>query len=340
MSTTNTSTQGYAVTLGAAVVLSTTGIFIRHLTQAYHMPALVLALWRDVFVAATLAAALALVRPGLLRIPRRHWLYLAGYGVALALFNAFLTVSIALNGAAVGTVLVYSSTVFTVALGWVFFREEVTWEKSAAVFVALIGCVYVAGADRLDAWTGHPAGIIAGILSGVMYAVYTLLGKSSARRGLNAWGTMVYIFAFAAAALLVCNAALAAGWLGAVPYAGDVFWLGNSVGGWGVLLLLAAGPTVIGFGLYLSSLNYLPAGVVNLVVMSETVFTAVIAYVLLGERFESGQILGSGILFAAVIFLRLREERVPLAPLIRSWMRLRWKAANTAEGEASVTQPN
>jgi drug/metabolite transporter (DMT)-like permease len=306
-------TQAYLLTLSAAVVLSTTGIFIRYLTQVYQLPALVLAFWRDVFVVATLLLAVGVIRPSVLRMQRMQWGYLLLYGFVLAVFNSFLTVSIALNGAAVGTVLVYSSAVFTVILGWVFFRERLTWGMAAAVLVALVGCVFVAGANRPEAWSLRPVGIAAGVLSGVLYAIYTVMGKSSAQRGMNPWGMMTYIFGFAAAFLAVFNLILASGWAGAVPFAGDFFWLGGSLAGWGVLILLAAGPTVIGFGLYISSLGYLPAGIVNLIVMSETVFTAVIAFIFLGERYDGWQILGSAILFAAVIFLRLQGHEPELA---------------------------
>jgi drug/metabolite transporter, DME family len=242
-------------------------------------------------------------------MPRGQSGYLLLYGLALAVFNAFLTMSIAMNGAAVGTVLVYSSTVFTAAFGWIVFREAMTWHKAIAVLIAMAGCVLVAGAYHSEAWMVHPVGILTGILSGLMYAVYTLMGKSSARRGINPWGMMVRIFAFAAFFLMAFNAVLASGWLGSASMAGSLLWLGGSADGWGVLILLAAGPTVVGFGLYITSLSYLPASVVNLVVMSETVFTAIVAYLILGERFEEPQIIGSVILFAAVIFLRWQEEK-------------------------------
>ena len=41
----------------------------------------------------------------------------------------------------------------------------------------------------------------------------------------------------------------------------NFLWLGTSVSGWGILLFLGVGPTLGGFGLYLVSLNYLPATV-------------------------------------------------------------------------------
>ena len=97
--------RGYTIAVISAAILSTTAIFIRHLTQTYHIPALVLAFWRDVFVALTLLPVLGLLRRGLLRAGRQHLPYLALYGLVLALFNSLWTLSVALNGAAIATVL-------------------------------------------------------------------------------------------------------------------------------------------------------------------------------------------------------------------------------------------
>src|SRR5271157_1194564 len=138
--------RGYAIALAAAAVLSTTAIFIRHLTQTYQLPALVLACWRDAFVCITLLPALALLRPRLLQIERRHLPFLAGYGLLLATFNATWTLSVALNGAAVSTVLVYSSGAFTALLGRWLLRERLGWGKLMAVALSMAGCALVSGA--------------------------------------------------------------------------------------------------------------------------------------------------------------------------------------------------
>ena len=52
--------RGYALALSSAVILSTTAVFIRHLTAHHHLDPLVLAVWRAGFAAATLFAALAI----------------------------------------------------------------------------------------------------------------------------------------------------------------------------------------------------------------------------------------------------------------------------------------
>jgi drug/metabolite transporter (DMT)-like permease len=89
-----------------------------------------------------------------------------------------------------------------------------------------------------------------------------------------------------------------------------MWWLGDATEGWGVLILLAAGPTVLGFGLYNLSLKALPSSIANLIVSLEPASTAVIAYLLLGERLSGMQIGGSLILLGGVIFLRVHEGRL------------------------------
>jgi len=148
-----------------------------------------------------------------------------------------------------------------------------------------------------------------GILSGLCYAVYSLMGRSASQRGLNPWTTLVYTFGFAAIFLLGVNLIPDNPIPGVAVHPEDLFWLGHALAGWGVLFLLAAVPTVMGFGLYNVSLSYLPSSVANLIVTLEPVFTAITAYFLLGERLTWIQILGSIVVLTGVVFLRLYEGR-------------------------------
>jgi drug/metabolite transporter (DMT)-like permease len=90
----------------------------------------------------------------------------------------------------------------------------------------------------------------------------------------------------------------------------DLFWLGNAWLGWVLLFLLAAGPTLAGFGLYNVSLGYLPSSVANLILTSEPVFTTVLAYLLFGERLSGVQFVGSLMVLAGVTFLGVHERRM------------------------------
>ena len=302
-------TRGYTVAIISAIFLSTTAIFIRFLTQTYQIPSLVLAFWRDVFVVLTLLIGLGWYSPRLLRIKRQHLSYLIGYGFVLAIFNAMWTLSVALNGAAVATVLAYCSTAFTALLGWWLLKEQLSWAKLLAVILCLGGCVLVSEAIDPAVWRMNLVGILTGVLSGLCYAVYSLMGRSASQRGLNPWSTLIYTFGFAGCFLLAVNLLPGNPIPGIAAHPRDLFWLGDALAGWGVLLLLAAGPTVMGFGLYNVSLSYLPSSVANLIVTLEPVFTAITAYFLLGERLNRVQIFGSLLVLTGVIFLRLYEGR-------------------------------
>jgi drug/metabolite transporter (DMT)-like permease len=87
----------------------------------------------------------------------------------------------------------------------------------------------------------------------------------------------------------------------------NLLWLGGSYAVWIVLVLLALGPTIGGYGLYTISLGYLPASVANLIATLEPVFTAILAYLLLAERLGWIQLLGSGLIAAGVILVRIYE---------------------------------
>ncbi len=303
-------TRGYSIAVVSAVILSTTAIFIRYLTQTYQMPALVLAFWRDLFVAFTLLPVLALVRPALLRVQRMDLRYLVVYGLVLAIFNSLWTLSVALNGAAIATVLAYCSAGFTALLGWWFLKERLDWAKIVAVTLSLGGCVLVSGALDLAAWSANFVGIVTGILSGLLYAIYSLMGRSASQRKLNPWTTLLYTFGFAAIFLLFFNLIPGDFLPGKAVQATDLLWLGNSLPGWAILFLLAAGPTLTGFGTYNVSLSYLPSSVANLIVSLEPAITAVMAYVLFGELLNAIQVTGSLMILAAVIFLRIYEGKL------------------------------
>lgn len=303
-------TRGYAIALVGAAILSTTAIFIRYLTQTYNMPPLVLAFWRDVFVTLTLFPVLGIVRSALLRLERRHTLYLILYGFVLAIFNALWTTSVYLNGAAISTVLVYCSAAFTALLGWWLLDERLDGVKLLAVALCLGGCVLVSGALDPAAWRANLLGILTGVFSGLGYALYSLMGRSASLRGLNPWTTLFYTFGFATFFLLSFNLIPGGVIPGAAVHPSDLLWLGNALVGWGILVLLAAGPTVVGYGLYNVSLSYLPSSVANLILTLEPVFTAVSAYIMLGERLNGIQLVGSLIILFGVIVLRIHEGRL------------------------------
>jgi len=299
--------RGYLIALVGTAVWSTTAIFIGYLTTRFHMPPLVLAFWRDLIVAGTLFGVIGLVARPLLRLGRRNLPFLVLYGFVLAVFNALWTISVALNGAAVATVLVYSSPVFTALVGYRWLGERLDGFKISAVVLSIVGCALVSSAYDLAAWQVNPAGILVGLATGVAFAAYSLFGKASSRRGVNPWTATLYTFAFGAAFLLLVQRPDTLLWLSRPLAAGSGGWP-EAVLGWGTLILLAVGPTIGGYGLYTVSLTYLPAATANLITTLEPALTAVLAYVFLGERLTVPQLLGGGLALIGIVLTRFSER--------------------------------
>jgi drug/metabolite transporter (DMT)-like permease len=294
------------ICLAGTAVWSTTAIFIGYLSTTYRLPSLVLAFWRDLLVASALAVVFAVFRPVRLQVERRHLTFLVLYGLLLSIFNASWTASVSFNGAAVATVLAYSSPAFTAILGWRLFGERLGGWKILAVVLSLVGTALVSGAYNLQAWRINPLGVVTGLLSGLAFAGYSLMGKAASQRQINPWTTLLYTFGFAALFLLGYN--LVPGWLSGKPL-GDLFWLQQAWAGWAILFVLAVLPTIGGYGLYTVSLGYLPASVANLIATLEPAMTAVLAYLFLGEQMTPLQLAGGVVIISGVVLLRITDSR-------------------------------
>lgn len=309
------SAQGYTAALISAIFLSTTSIFIRHLITEFDVPPLVLACWRNVIVVSTLIPAMLVLSPRLLRVGWPNIPFLALFGLMLAGFNGLWALSVANNGAAVATVMVYCSVAYTAILGWKFLGESLGALKFGAIALCLGGCALISGALNASAWQTNFLGVVVGLLTGLCYTAYSLMGRVTSERGISPWTTLLYIFGFAGFFLFLVN--LTGGWFpGSAVTPLDMFWLGSRWDGWIVLILLGAIPTVGGYGFYNVSLCLLDASIANIIVSLEPAFTAIFAFLILGEVLTPVQLLGSALLLAGVAAIKLNDLRkTPLRQL-------------------------
>ncbi|WP_129632594.1 DMT family transporter [Candidatus Oscillochloris fontis] len=297
--------KGYLTALIGITVWSTTGVFMSHLIVTYHIPAFVLALWRNLLVCVALLPVLLFVNRTLLRIKPINLSFYGWYGFVLALLNTLWALSVQANGAAVATVLVYSSAGFTAIFAIWIFKERLGIIKGIAILLSLAGCVMVSNAYNGTIWHLNPLGVITGILSGVIFAIYTLMGKESAKRQINTWNALFYSFALGAIWITIFNL-----WPGMPGSTGSYarLWPDLPLNGWLILLMLAIIPTLLGFGLYNTSMNYLSASIANLLATLEPAMTAVQAYIFLDERMSVIQIVGSLIIILAVFIVQIEKQ--------------------------------
>ncbi|HTP10697.1 MAG TPA: DMT family transporter [Anaerolineae bacterium] len=304
--------SGYTLGLIGVASWSTTAIFISYLLKNFPLQPLTLAFWRDLFVVGALVLLLAIFRRTALHVDRGQRKFLVLYGASLTLMNISWTLSVALNGAAVSTVMVYASPGITAIAAHFFFKERLSPIRVLAFLGALLGAFFVAKANDPTQWNGNAAGIVIGVLSAFGFAFYSLMGKAVSQRRINSWTATLNAFGVATIFLLpTALITLALGQVSApigtaAQY--NLFSLGTQWNGWLILFILAIGPTLGGYGFYTASLGYLPAGTANLLATLEPVLTTILAYLLLNESLSPGQFIGAGLIVLSVISLRLEER--------------------------------
>lgn len=306
MQTRSTFSRGYVLALTAVILWSFSGILISYLSMTFKIPSIVIAFWSVLFVALGMLTALTLFSRERFKLDRSHLKFMALYGFTFAVFHTTWTLSVQYNGAAVATFLVYSSPAMTAILSRMIFKERFNSIKILSIVLSLNGTVFVSGAYDPSTWGLNSLGIVFGLLSGPFFAFYNLEGKYSSDQSIDPWTAVFYCFSFATFFLFIFNMGMD-GLLGK-PLLSDMFWLGDSVLGWGILFLLGIGPTLGGFGLYTISLRHLTPTVANLIATLEPAFTAVWAYFLLSERLNPLQWAGSVLILLGVILLRWGEK--------------------------------
>ena len=255
---------------------------------------------------------LAVFRRSALRIAPDQRRFLIAYGFSLTLMNISWTLSVALNGAAVSTVMVYASPGITALAAHFVFKERISPIRVAAFIGALLGAFLVAKANDPAQWNVNAGGIIIGVLSAFGFAFYSLMGKAVSQRRINSWTATLSAFSVATIFLLPTTLITLALGQAAAPIGEaasySLFSLGTQWSGWLILLFLAVVPTLGGFGFYTASLGYLPAGTANLLATLEPLLTTVLAYLLLHETLSPTQLIGGALIVLSVISLRLEER--------------------------------
>lgn len=297
--------QGLLIASISTVILSTTGVIIYYINTVYGTSPLVCAFWRNVFLVLLLGLILELFYPFLIELDRKDFGYLMRYGFLLSIFNVSWQTSVQINGAGVATVLVCLSSIFTVVLASIFLNEKMSNGKLTAAVIACFGTLLITDSINLSSWLGNLAGTFCGVFSGLCYSLYCLMGKNAASRNLNGWTVMLYSFLFSAGFILLYLLT------GKIFFPGSetfhIFSMGSRVDGWAFIFLLAAGPTLLGFGLVQLSFRYLEVSMTNLILTVEPIFTMILAYILLGERLTALEVTGSSLIITAVFVVCWKE---------------------------------
>lgn len=286
----------YSFVIIAAALWGTIGIFSKHLS-AIGFSALQIVSIRAIISALFIFALLLVKDRRLLKIEIRDSGYFAGTGIiSIVFFNWCYFTAINKTSLSVAAILLYTAPAFVMVFSAILFKEKLTKRKIAALILTFIGCLFV---TVFVNGTGHEVsalGILAGLGSGLGYALYSIFGRYALRK-YDSYTVTFYTFVFASIFLIPTS-----------NIRGIVsLLLNDNALFYAILLSLIA--TVFPFLLYTKGLSQLETSKASIIATLEPVVATVIGIVLFNEAVSIFKIVGILLVVFAVAILREKSEK-------------------------------
>lgn len=269
----------YLLIFVAILCVSTASIMVRFTTA----PPLVIAFYR-----LSLTAFLGGV---LMAGTRQHWpvrlsdIPRAGLaGMFLALHFGFWITSLSYTSVASSVLFTNLQVIFVIIFSAFFLKERVNRKAMLGVAVALAGSAVIGGGDLLN---GRLWGDLLALISGLLFAVYLMIGRSI-RKEVAIWPYTVMISGIAGI-ILALAVSISHLPMGGYP-ATDYIWF----------LLMALLPGIGGHGILNWALKYVKAPVVAISILGESVGASVLGYLLLHESLAWFQLLGGAMVLFGI----------------------------------------
>lgn len=276
------------VVLGLGVISFTfSPILVRWASEA---PGLAVAVWRTAFAVLLLApAAWWRIGPAVRSFSARDVLLITGAGILLGVHFIAWIESLYHTTVASASVLVTTSPIFLVVLGFFMLNERLSWTTVTAIVISVGGAVLIGVGDAQGIGVGpNPLwGNSLALAASLFASLYLLIGRV-VRQQVD-W--LAYVFPLYTVAALTT--------LGTAWWQGIPLW-GYDTGFYGLCLLMAIGPQIFGHGSFNYALHYLPAALVGMLALLEPVGSSALALVLFGEVPNGLAIAGMGIVLGAV----------------------------------------
>ena len=285
------------------VAVSFSAIFIR----LAHAPAVSIAFYRNAFAAALVVPlAVARRRPELRALMGRQRLILTASGGLLAVHFATWIASLSYTTIAASVVLVTASPILVALASSVLFGERVARRAIAGILVGLAGAAIVSGGDLIVVSARAAGGDLLAVAGAVAAAGYFVAGRRL-RQDLS---LLTYVAAvYATCALLLWPAAVLSG----------ARLTGFPAKTWGLFLLMALVPQMLGHTVFNYLLKDVSATVVAISLMGEPIGSTLLALAFFGETPPWTAVLG-GLLLLVGIYVAVTTQgrarrRQPVTPL-------------------------
>lgn len=273
--------------VAAGICWGTLGIFSTQLGKL-GFSSIDITILRVVTAGALVLALLPQLLPVFKRLSLKEW-----FGLALQSFIGVLGMTLCYFfavqqvGVSMAVALLYTAPVFSLVLARVILGEKISLKAALLAVVAVIGVACLMLGDKFDL----NIGVMIGLLSGLCYALYGILGKKAMSYHHPANLVFFSSVAFSALALLL------------VPQTYQAYVTLFSLSNTSLLLVLGLSllGTIVPFFLYMNALKKLSATKASVFTIVEPLTAIILATVLLQQPLKPLQMVGVTLIIAATL---------------------------------------
>lgn len=279
---------GYVLAVAQAILYASMGVFAKFLYNTGLNPQQV-TIMRFVPAAVLLAIAIVVLRKGKV-FSRTPMVYVQGIFFAASAYLYMLTVDELTAG--LTTVVFYSYPAVVAILAVFVFHERFTLRTLLALVLALAGIVFISGILSADTIQLSPLGLVYGIGSCLAFAVYSLLGQATVKKE----GQLTISFTMSAISSLIML----------VLYPAQFpTLLQMDAMQWIICIVMAILCTALPIPMLLAAIKRIGATKASLIGISETPFSLLLAFLVLGEVLTAFQGIGSALIVASIVVTTL-----------------------------------
>ena len=289
------------VVLGAALFIVSSAAILIRFAQAEGVPSITIAAWR-LTIAAIFLCPLAWKKASkeICEFRKQDWLFGSAAGLFLAFHFAAWISSLAYTSVASSLALVSTNPVWIALVSWLFFREKLGVWLMIGIAAAISGSALIFLSDsRLLQGVGGSDPMLGNALAlvgSLTVCGYLLIGRRL-RKTISLLPYIWLVYSSAAVVLMI------------TAFVSGATLTGFSGTAWACLIGLALGPQLLGHTAFNWALKHVSATFIAIVILGEPIGSALLAWLIFGERFAPLQLAGFSMLLAGIYLASRGEAR-------------------------------
>lgn len=224
------------------------------------------------------------------------WMFALAGIFSYMLTSMFYFISMGLTSAAVANVLMYASPVWVLIMSRIFFNEKFNAIKLISIFGTVGGCVLVSGLMSKGSGVFNAVGIAFGVMSGVSYSAYSIIGKALLTKYSNATLTAYACIFAGIASVFTINPQSIINIISAAPK--SLIYI----------IAMATLSTAVPYMLYTVGLSSTTASRAAVIACIEPVCSTLISVFVLKENVVLSQYVGIAVILLMILILQFSKD--------------------------------